>query len=234
MKIIFVFASVFCLNCWASTVNGRIQGKVVDDTGRPVGGARVVIARALPPDAPHVAAPPVITGPLAATAAADAAGTFEIDAIRAGTYVACAQSAAPGLLDPCHWAKSAPEFTVVAGQILAGVKVTMARGAVISIHVNDPLGLLAAATGPIDFACQFHVVTGKGLHYNANIQARAAGSRDHAITVPFGTPVNLQAISPHLILTDQAGKTLPAAATAVPIPAAANPPTIVYTVTGKK
>ena len=234
MKIIFVFASIFCLNGWASTVNGRIQGKVVDDTGRPVGGARVVIARALPPDAPHVAAPPVITGPQAATATTDASGSFRIDAVRAGAYVACAQTLAQGLLDPCHWATAAPQFTVVAGQTLTGVKVTMARGAVISIHVNDPQSLLKPTAGPIDFDCQFHIVTAKGLHYIARIQASAAGGRDHAITVPFGAPVNLQAISPHLILEDQSGKTLPTAATAVSIPAAANPAAIVYTVTGTK
>ena len=110
----------------------------------------------------------------------------------------------------------------------------MARGAVISIHLDDPQGLLKPTTGAIDPTCQIHVVTAKGLHYNANIQASTAVGRDFAITVPFGTPVTLQAISPHLVLNDQSGK--PVAQTAASLTALAGtvPATITYTVAGTK
>lgn len=234
MKIVFVFASIFCLNCWASTVNGTVRRSVVDDTGQPVGGARVVINRLPPVTAQQFAAPPVITAGVAATVIADASGAFSVDSIQAGNYVACAQMLTQGLLDPCRWATSAPQVTVVAGQVLSGVAITMAHGAVVSIQLNDPQGLLQPVTGPIDFACQFHIVTGKGIHYNANIQASTAGSRDHAITVPFGTPVNLQLLSAHLVLTDQNGNAVPSAATSISIPAGTAPATFVYTVTGTK
>ena len=100
--------------------------------------------------------------------------------------------------------------------------------------MNDPQGLLQPVTSPIDFACQFHIVTGKGIHYNANIQTSAAGSRDHAITVPFGTPLNLRVLSAHLVLTDQTGKTVPAAAASINAQAGTALSTLVYTVAGQK
>ena len=115
----------------------------------------------MPSTAQRFAAPPVITGGLAATATADASGAFNIGGIRAGYYVVCAQTLTQGLLDPCRWATSAPKVTVVAGQVVSGVTITMAHGAVISIQVNDPQGSCSPATGPIDFACQFHIVTAK-------------------------------------------------------------------------
>ena len=94
LKTALLFASFFSLHCWAATVNGTIQGAVVDDSGRPVGGARIFIGYALPSNAAHFAAPPVITGGISATVTADAAGAFRVDAIRAGNYIACAQTLA--------------------------------------------------------------------------------------------------------------------------------------------
>ena len=228
-----VFFSVS--NCPAATVNGTIQGTVVDDTGHPVPNARVVISYTLPSTARPTVAPPIITGPLAQAVMTNSAGAFDVDNIRAGRYIACAQTLAPGLLDPCRWSASAPEVTVVAGKIVSGVRITMAHGLVIPIHVNDPQGLLKSVTGPIDFTCQFHVVTAKGIHYNANIQASTATGRDHSITVPFGTPVTLLALSPHLTLSDSSGKPVIAAAlSTISASAGAVLPTFAYTVTGTK
>jgi hypothetical protein len=37
-----------------------------------------------------------------------------------GSYVACAELSGAALLDPCHFATSAPAFSVAKGQILTG------------------------------------------------------------------------------------------------------------------
>ncbi len=88
--------------------------------------------------------------------------------------------------------------------------------------------------GTIDPTCRFDIVTGKGLHYSARIQAGAVGSRDHAITIPFATPLSLQIISPHVVLADNTGKTISSAAAAVSVAPGVIPATIAYTITGKK
>jgi len=227
---LLVFGILLALGARGATIDGSVTGSVVDNAGLPVAGARVFISQALPPSS-KPAGPPTVTGPRVATVTTDAAGAFSVGKIQAGQYVACAETAAAGLLDPCHWAASAPEFTVVAGEALGGITIPMARGAVLSINVSDPQGLLSAVTGTIDPACRFDIVTAKGLHYSARIQASAAGSRNHAITIPFGTPLNLQVISPHLVLADSTGKTISSAA-AVSVAAGVIPATIAYTVTG--
>ena len=168
-----------------------------------------------------------------ATVKTDANGAFKASNIRAGLYIACAEMVAPGLLDPCHWASSAPQFTVTAGQETSGIKVTMARGAVLTIHVADPQGLLKPVTGPTDADCQFHVVTARGFHHNVNIQSSAVGSREHAIAVPLGTPLTLQVISPHLMLNDSTGKAV-SAGTLISVAGGAVPSAITYVVAGAK
>ena len=117
---------------------GTVAGSVVDSTGRPVAGAHVLINHAPSIAAPHLSAPPVITGALVATAVTSSQGIFSVGALSPGQYIVCAEVSTPGLLDPCHWATSAPNVTVTAGATTAGVTVTMAAGAVVPIHISDP------------------------------------------------------------------------------------------------
>jgi hypothetical protein len=173
----------------------------------------------------------VITGPLVAIVAADASGSFQADGLAPGQYIACAE-ATPGLLDPCHWSASAPNFTVSAGQTTSGVKIVMAKGPAVWVHVNDPQQLLKSVTGPVDLDLQIHVVTSKGVHYSAPIQSSTATGRDQVITIPFGTSVSLQVLAAHLAISDQSGNPFPALGTAINVPAGATPAVIGLTVTG--
>jgi len=170
---------------------------------------------------------------LAATAMADSSGAFTIPTLPAGQYIACAEATTPGLLDPCHWAESAPTFTVTAGKTTTGVNITMARGAVIPIHIDDPQSLLKPVAGPIDFDLQIHAVTAKGHHYNANIESSTATTRNHVITVPFGTPVTIQVLTGHFVVNDESGKPALAAGASVSTPSGASAATISYVVAGK-
>ena len=227
-----VFAVVLSANHLLAA-NAAVTGTVADDSGRPVPGARILIS--YPPSVKvSVTAPPVITGPLAATVTADANGAFHADALAPGDYIACAETTSPGYLDPCHWATSAPSFTVTAGQTTSGINIVMAKGSVLRIHVDDPQQLLKPATGPIDLDFQIHVVTPKGLHYNAQLQSSTAVARDHAITIPFGTPVSLRVMAAHVTVNDQSGKSFAAQGATVSAEAGTTPPAITLTVTGKK
>jgi hypothetical protein len=227
--------SILATHCLlgANASSASLAGSVVDDSGHPVVGARVLISHA-PSIKPPVAAPPVITGSLAAMVTADANGAFHADGLAPDQYIACAETTAPGLLDPCHWSTSAPSFTVSAGQIVSGMKIVMKRGAVLRIHIDDPQQLLKFVTGPVDFDLEIHVVTGKGLHYSAPVQSSTATGRDHAITIPFDTSLSLRVLSAHLTVNDQSGKPFAALGAAVNVPAGAVPAVMGLTVTGKK
>ena len=216
----------------AATSNGSLSGLVADDSGKPIAGARVTLSRALPSSG-RASGPPTITGPRVAVVFADSRGIFSLNAIQAGAYVACAQAPIEGFLDPCHWGSTAPHLTVVAGQRFSGLVVTLPRGAVIPIHVNDPQGLLAPRSGSFDRNCEFHIVTPRGLHYSARIQDSGPSGRNHAITVPFGSSFTLQVMAAHFVLADTAGKAANAPATITSSLGASIAP-MIYTVVGRK
>ena len=215
---------------------GIVTGTVKDDSGKPVPYARVFLNQALPVSAPASlrGGNPVITGPQMASAIADVNGKFT-GFLPPGSYVACAQTTTPGLLDPCHWAANAPAFAVTKGQYSTGVNITMAKGAVIPIHIDDPHKLLdATASGPIAADCRFQIVTAKGFRHEAIVTARNGNGRDHVITVPFGTPLKLQVISPHLVVNDETGAAALASGKDVNIPAPLGASPMKFTVGGAK
>jgi hypothetical protein len=219
----------------AALAPGSATGTVVDGTAKPVTHARVFINKAFPPGIfKRPAAPPIITGPRAMTTVTDLTGTFSAGHLPPGQYVACAEYDGQGLLDPCHWATTSPTFTVVAGKTVSGVKITMAKGAVLQIHVNDPQQLLAPTKGGFAPDLVFHVVTAKGHHYQAPIVASTKTSRDHTITIPFATTLTLQAISASLAVNDDTGKPAAAVGKAVSVPVTSATTVVTYTVTGTK
>jgi hypothetical protein len=136
-----------------------------------VAGARVPISYT-PPLKFRVPAPPAITAPLVAAIVADPDGSFHAGSLVPCQYIACAEAAAPGLLDPRHWSAAAPVFTVSAGRTISGVKIVMTKESVLRVR------------------------------YSAPIQSSAAAVRDVAITVPFDTPVDPRVLRPHVTVSD--------------------------------
>jgi len=231
--LVLGIVSAQCLSATESNGSGGLTGSVVDDSGKPVAGARVLISHA-PSVPPPFPAPPVLTGPLATTASPDATGAFRVDNLSPGQYIACAETTAPGFLDPCHWSVSAPSFTISAGQTTSGINIVMTKGAVLWVQVNDPQQYLKPVTGPVDLNLEIHVVTSKGVHYSAPIQSSTATERSHAITIPYGSPVTLRILSSHLAVNDRSGMPVAAIGTTVSVPTGTNPPTAVFTITGAK
>jgi hypothetical protein len=231
---VLALSLLLALPLWAASTTGTLQGSVTDDSGGTVAGARVLISYAAPANAPHSSSGPTMTGPIAARAQSDSSGEFTATALPPGQYVACAEALTPGLLNPCSWTTSAPTFTVNAGQATTGVNIVMAKGAVLPIHVNDPLGLLKTVAGPVDFDLEIHVVTPNGAHYSAPIQAQTSSGRDYAIAIPFGAGVAVRVLSAHFTVTDQSGNAVAPAGAGVTVPVGTAPQRIFYTVTGQK
>ncbi|HXE64534.1 MAG TPA: hypothetical protein VN519_13410 [Bryobacteraceae bacterium] len=226
-----VLSSVGVPDLRAAT-GSAVTGSVTDDAGNPVRDAGVLVSYAADGNGPRLPAPPVVTGRLVATALTDSQGSFAISTLSPGRYVACVEVTAPGLLDPCHWATSAPTFTVTTEQTAASVKIVMTRGAVLSIHVSDSKGLLTnSVAGPVDFDFQVHIVTGKGMHYNAPIQNHTAVGRDYVATIPYDTPVNVRVLAAKVSVVDQVGKALPTSGPTIAIPAGITPALISFSVT---
>ncbi len=110
----------------------------------------------------------------------------------------------------------------------------MAKGSIIRVHIDDPQRLLKPVATGVDLDFDIHVVTAKGIHYSAPVLSNTGAGREHAITVPFNTPVSLRVFCPGLTVNDQSGKPFVAAGTAVNVPVGTIPSVVTLTVTGKK
>jgi hypothetical protein len=184
---------------------GQANGSVTDEQGKPVPYARVFIAQALPAGAERPAPPPIVTGPQVAAPSSDAQGRF-VAFLRPGKYVACAQTTTPGLLDPCHFGPSAPSFEVTQGKAVSGIAIVMAKGGVISAHIDDPKQLLSEPFGPIAADCRVQLVIANGYRYEVPFAKRTATGRDYQITVPYGQAVSIRVVSPNFVINDSGGK----------------------------
>ncbi len=231
--VILTCLSCHCLLAAEANGGGSLTGSVVDDNGRPVPGARVLISQT--PSVKHsIKAPPVVTGPLAATVTSDSDGNFRASGLAPAQYILCAKAPNPGLLDPCHWSTSAPTVTVSAAQPTSGVKITMPKGAILQVHIDDPQRLLKPVATGADSDLAVHIVTAKGIHYSAPILSNNGVGREHKITVPFDTAVNLRVLSSRLNVNEQSGKLVALTGAAVNVPAGTTPSVVNFTVTGKK
>lgn len=220
----------------ASLTTGSVAGSVLDSAGKPIPGTvRVFLSQALPADGVRHPAPPVQTGPQVTSRLVDKAGNFNISALAPGSYVACASTTTPGYLDPCHWATSAPTFSIGAGKPTTGVKVVLANGAVIPIRVNDmSQKLLKPQEGAHDLDFQIHAVTSSGRHHTALISAQDANGRDHSVTVPFGIPITLQVFSPKVAIVESTGKLDAPGGLTITVPAGKSATPVVLNVVGGK
>ncbi len=211
---------------------GAVRGIVSDQSGKPIGAARVFISQTLPASAVHQAAPPVVTGPHMTSAITDSNGQF-VAFLPAGSYVACPETTTQGLLDPCRWSTSVSAFTVKSGTTTE-VGVAMAAGAIQSIHVADPGQLLTPVNGVVDPSCRFVMQTPQGYTYDAVIVNKTSTSRDHMITIPFGSALTMRVVCPHLVVNDGSGNPAPTAGTAVLAAPGASPATANFTVAAIK
>ena len=180
----------------------------------------------------HSVGPPVITGPHMTSAMTDSNGQF-VAFLPAGSYVACPETTTQGLLDPCRWSTSAPAFTVQSGTTTE-TSAVMAAGAILPIHVADPNQLLTPVSGVIDPSCRFVMPTPHGYTYDAVIVNKSSTSRDHVITIPFGSALTMQVVCPHLVINDASGNPAPTAGTAVLAAPGVNPATANYAVVAMK
>jgi hypothetical protein len=110
----------------------------------------------------------------------------------------------------------------------------MTAGAVVPIHIDDPLQLLQPAASAVDLNCRVQLVTAQGYACDAVIVNGGPASRDLSITVPFNAAYTVRVISPHLAIADNFGQPVTSIGAAYVTSAASNAALIRYSVRGVK
>jgi hypothetical protein len=219
---------------------GSVSGTVVGDDGKTL-AATVTANRT--------------SAPLArGRADAGPGGGFTISNLPAGTYTLCVAVKGRGYLDPCAWSTTAPTVQLSAGQAVTGYRLTVNKGAVVHVRLNDTAGVLnATATAaasiqaqplvppatvtpdrPVPPHMQIGFFTTLHLFEPLAPTGKDATGTDLEGTIPFGTPVSLHISGTAVHITDQLGATVDPAGSILTITQAATdqPKILTFNVSG--
>ncbi|MEO7142755.1 MAG: carboxypeptidase-like regulatory domain-containing protein [Bryobacteraceae bacterium] len=117
-----------------------VTGKVIDDGGRPIPRATVLIEIRPVSKAPHPT-------PFSAWTKTAGNGQFQFPKVPSGHFSICVQSPGSGLLDPCFWDPSPPSLDV-AGAPVSVPPISLRRGFALRVRLDDPKQQLAAIAAP--------------------------------------------------------------------------------------
>jgi hypothetical protein len=180
---------VTLLYAFAQSV-GHIQGTVNDDSGHPVPAAYAV---ATFQSSNSHATYNTVTGPK---------GDFSFKNLPAGTYSICVHVPGGPHLNSCQWSQTT-QVTVAAGQTLANQTITLTKGALLQVRVDDPQKILTPADDLI-----IGVYLPSGLFHPLRLAASDATGRTYDAAVPLATQLRLSVHSSHLVIVDGQGKGL--------------------------
>ena len=141
-------------------------------------------------------------------------GVFVITGLPAGEYYLCALASRPGELNSCEWENEPAPISVVPGQQVQNVLLTIRSGAVIRIRVDDPAGKLRDEDLIVGFMAD------SGHYSRAHSASPRATAREYVVTVPRDVTGRLFIDSRHPI-TDQTGKSVALREPSLPVAAGA-------------
>jgi len=192
--------------------SGGFSGIVMDEGGKPVPGARVVYMR-MPEMVKEVVGREIRVYPAAdepafsATVGVDELGRFGVEGLIPGTYSMCAAGPV-GFLDTCRWSAHI-RLNLAEGERRGDLLLTLKRGAVVQIWVDDPEGLVEMGTGPGDFRNLIvGVTTPSGAFYGPEAVEKNGAAWRFVVTIPFEDPFRLWVFSRHLRLRMDDGTAL--------------------------
>jgi hypothetical protein len=209
VRRIAVISLVGVLCSAATTTTGSIAGTLVSDTGAPIRGAKITVNATAPVKSQSQG--PAVTGLLQGSAVTAADGSFSVTKLAAGTYTICAQAGLAAQIDPCHWSQTPPQATISAGQNLSGIKISLKKGAIFNVRIDDPKHYLNAPSSVAGIPhISLGVYTPSGQYYPAYLTGKDATGSNYSLTIPQNTTLRFAISSKHVKLQDSKGNAVPA------------------------
>lgn len=198
---------------------GSIAGRAVAPDGR---GLRAMVALQLLGGSPAAANSPAIFH-----VATDRNGAFQFQQLPPGKYSLCAQpvagqgrTTAELFVDSCEWGQTQSPLVLTAAQTIGGLTLTVLPGALVTVHLSDPGGLLAPSASKPGIGGQIQVFlkTPDRLVHYLPVTAHTSTARDHTALIPYGVSMSLVVQSSQVRVIGGNGAALTAA---IPVLAAA-------------
>ncbi len=183
-----------------------LTGSVVDPSGNPISGARVLFRASSSAGVGTTPRPLVSSG---VTTNSD--GTFSVPGLPQGIYSICAYGSRPTDLASCEWGPAVPTISLVEKQT-GTVKIVLQQGTLITFVVTDPnqkirsLDDLHSAGGPgVNFAIGVWVGT---RYLRATLVSKNSSLRQYQIAIPKTTTAQMF-LDTSLPVSDSSGRAIP-------------------------
>lgn len=184
---------------------GSFSGKVLLDNKSPLAGARVLYNKILKmqrsPSGGLLPEEAIVSGSVLSLPD----GSFQIGNLPPGTYATCAAGVRPNQLRSCDWGQGSSAVQVTAGSSTPPITLNVRTGALLTIQVEDPSGLIRTLDPAGTVSRQTNVALGvfSELGYYAAKQTATAGIRHtHTVAVPLGHPIRLVVQTPLNVFDD--------------------------------
>jgi hypothetical protein len=189
-----------------------LTGRVYSDRGGPVAGVLASIQRTVASSSYTTYR--VIT---------DAHGKFSVSVPDTATYSVCVGSLSNQLLNTCEWALGQSLVPIASGQQTASVTITLQTGVILRIRLDDPQGLLPAASaisnGTVSSSApsvRFGAVSSDG-RYHAAIQVSSDSTgQNHQILVPLNAPLSVSIQATGVQVLNQTGTAIATVGSLIP------------------
>ena len=208
---------------------GAIAGNVQGNDGSTIAGA--LLSLQLQPPYVRSRHPQI---EWVTTSASD--GSFQFAGLDGGVYRLCGYLPHGIWLNPCVWGLQPPTATLSRAQPSATITLTLNKGAVVPIRINDPSQFLSQYEGGSPGSDLLIGVVGDSrIFVPAQLVSQDSGGRNQQVAIPFGPSVNLLIYGPQFQLSS-GGLPLPIASTTtipVTVPSGQQAPTVTLQVTGR-
>ena len=171
-----------------SSINGTINGILAAEDGSSPQGATVVLHLAVK------SVPKLRSQTTVWTSVAGADGSFRFVGLPLGDYTVCPDLPGSTLLNPFAWNLPTPTATLTSDNPTASITVTLKRGAVVPIRIDDSAQLLAQNEGKtLGAGLLVEVSDGSSGSFFRRVPVVSQDStgRNLQIVVPFNTSLVL-------------------------------------------
>jgi hypothetical protein len=189
----------------AGTGSAVVTGTVLDEKGRPIGGAIVSLAAELPRAVRGQARAPFT--PFRAIALTAKDGTFSQGNLPAGLIKVCVQVPNSDYIEECRWPLTPTLVTLAEGQQVTLPPISKKKGFRMKIRVDDPAGSIQRTGEAAEWpALNLGVFTENRLFVSARRVGSDSAGLNYEVLVPFDVPLHVSASSRTLALSDGNGR----------------------------
>lgn len=210
-RLLFLYAMLGVVGlAQLAPVSGTINGTLSGEDGSTLQGATIVLhllAKSAPRQRPRTTV---------WTSVAGTSGAFQFVGLPEGDYTLCPSLPNSTLLNPCAWGLPTPIATITSSNPTANIAVTLKRGAVVPIRIDDSAQLLAQHEGKTPGAGLLVQVSDGvpgSFFRRVPVVSQDSTGRDLQIVVPFNTPLTLYIHSTFYHVSDAIGVPLGQGAT---------------------